>query len=405
MIAGFISLLLLAIFLISSVFPRGGLDGKLQPIVKDHLFGAVQWELTKLPPALVPHFGRGPDTGPTGSQRVIDYFRLLQQERSLRQQIEVVRSGTGLGDLASLESQLAALEKQVKAQTGTVQQIMERQVRDTLAAQGIYNPWIPMHVSFPPIKFVLERPPSLLVVSPRDRIEPLREITLDPHLSTTDRDEIEARVEALGYSALVTEIGGIGATFPTFVNNDMGLRDTIDTAAEEWLHQYLAFKPLGFLYVLDITGLRRNYDIATMNEGLADMASEEIGGLVFEKYYAPLLGPPPPPPSPEKPEFDFNAVMRQIRLTVDQLLAEGQVDRAEQYMKEQQQFLATKGYYIRKLNQAYFAFHGTYAGTPASSSPIGDQLETLRSRLPTLGKFVNRVAGMTSARALAKAAK
>ena len=402
MIAGFVALLLLAVFLVTSVFPRAGLDGKLQPIVKQHLFGAVEWELARLPPALLPHFGRAPDTGPAGSQQVLDYFGLLRRERSLEQQIEVARVAFSTSEMASLESQLASVGKQVKSQTGAIQRTIERQIRDTLAAQGIHNPLLPVHVSFPPMKFALERPPNLLVVSPRDRIEPLREITLDPRLPAADRDDIEARVAALGYSSLVVEIGGIGATFPTFVNNDMGLRDTLDTAVEEWLHQYLAFKPLGFLYVLDLIDIRRSYDIATMNEGLADMVAEEIGGLVYQRYYAPLLEPPLPP---EEPEFDFNAAMRQIRLTVDEYLAEGQVDRAEQYMAEQRRYLETRGYYIRKLNQAYFAFYGTYAGTPASSSPIGAELAALRSRAKTLGAFVNQVAGMTSARALAKAAK
>ncbi len=402
MITGFITLILLAVVLVSSVFPRGGLAGQLQPIVKGHLFGAVGWELKSLPPALVPHFGRGPDTGPKGSQQVLDYFALLGREWSLRRQIDIARSETGVGDLASLESQLASVVKQVAKQTAGIERIMEKQIRDTLAAQGINNPLVPVRVGFPPLDFALEMPPNVLVVSPRDRSESIEEMTLDPHLSPADRDEIEARVAALGYSALVTEIGGIGVTFPTLVNNDMGLRDTINTAAEEWLHQYLAFKPLGFLYVLDLTGVRRSYDIATMNEGLADMVAQEIGGLVYEKYYTPLLGPPPPPP---KPEFNFNAAMHEIRVTVDKYLADGQVDRAEQYMETQRQYLLTKGYYIRKLNQAYFAFYGTYAGTAQSSSPIGAELNTLRSRATTLGAFVDRVAGMTNAAELAKAAK
>jgi len=41
------------------------------------------------------------------------------------------------------------------------------------------------------------------------------------------------------------------------VDNSADLRFTIDAAAEEWLHQYLAFKPLGFNYVLNLLGINR----------------------------------------------------------------------------------------------------------------------------------------------------
>ena len=70
------------------------------------------------------------------------------------------------------------------------------------------------------------------------------------------------------------------------VNSKASLRSTIEIVAEEWLHQYLAFKPLGFQYILDLTGISRDYDIATMNESLAGMVSEEIGSRVYEKYYS-----------------------------------------------------------------------------------------------------------------------
>ena len=33
------------------------------------------------------------------------------------------------------------------------------------------------------------------------------------------------------------------------------------------------------------------------------------------------------------------------------------------------------GIHIRKINQAYFAFYGTYADGPASSNPVGPKIE------------------------------
>ncbi len=92
-----------------------------------------------------------------------------------------------------------------------------------------------------------------------------------------------------------------------------------------------------------------------------------------------------------EPEFDFNREMREIRRAVDNYLAQGEIELAEEFMERKRQFLAERGYYIRKLNQAYFAFHGTYAFSPASVSPVGEQLEELRGYSPNLGEFLAAV--------------
>jgi hypothetical protein len=100
--------------------------------------------------------------------------------------------------------------------------------------------------------------------------------------------------------------------------------------------------------------------------------------------------------------FDFNAAMREIRKTVDDYLAKTQVDEAEKYMNEQQQFLASKGYYIRKLNQAYFAFYGTYADGPTSIDPVGGQLRSLRDHSASLKEFLDTASGLTGSEDLVK---
>ena len=101
-------------------------------------------------------------------------------------------------------------------------------------------------------------------------------------------------------------------------------------------------------------------------------------------------------PSEDSPAFDFNKEMREIRLTVDDYLSQGEVEEAERFMEEKRQFLADNGYYIRKLNQAYFAFHGSYADSPTSVSPIGGELEKLREDSPSLGNFIKTVSGISS---------
>ena len=95
-------------------------------------------------------------------------------------------------------------------------------------------------------------------------------------------------------------------------------------------------------------------------------------------------------------EFDFNREMREIRKAVDKYLAQGEIEQAEEFMEQKRQFLASKGYYIRKLNQAYFAFYGAYADSPTSVSPIGAELRTLRGQSASLSDCLDTAARMTS---------
>jgi hypothetical protein len=48
------------------------------------------------------------------------------------------------------------------------------------------------------------------------------------------------------------------------------------------------------------------------------------------------------------------------------------------------------------LNQAYFAFHGSYALSPASVDPTRNQLRQLRAKSPSLKAFVDRVGWLNS---------
>jgi hypothetical protein len=43
---------------------------------------------------------------------------------------------------------------------------------------------------------------------------------------------------------------------------------------------------------------------------------------------------------------------------------------------------------LRKLNQAYFAFHGSYGTSPASVSPIQEQVAQVRAHASSVGEFV-----------------
>ena len=352
------------------------LDSYIDAAVKSYRFSIFHWEVT----SLTGRIQQTPENGTPSvadTQAVIDYFAALRQKT-----------------LSPAEAE---------SQRGRVQSTIELQIRNVFKQDGINNPFGDIFgFSFPPLIFELAEPPHLLVVSPRGRIFEIRNILLLQDLSTDRMNEIETQVEQSGYSALVVELGGLGATFPTFVNSSLGLHGVLDTVVEEWLHQYLAFKPLGFRYVLDLLGISRNKDIITMNESLAGIVSSEIGNQVFDKYYAGYFpgSNNSLPAASANTSFDFNAAMRQIRQTVDAYLAGGQIDRAEQYMDQQRDYLQTKGYNIRKLNQAYFAFYGNYANTPAYANPIGTALKDIRGRVNSIKDFLNRVARVTSLREL-----
>ena len=150
-------------------------------------------------------------------------------------------------------------------------------------------------------------------------------------------------------------------------------------------------------------GVKRDYEIATLNETVASMIGKEIGGMVAESYYPDLKSTDSE--QSKKSEFDFDREMREIRKAVDDYLARGEIEQAEAFMEEKRGYLASKGYQIRKLNQAYFAFYGTYADRPTSISPIGDELKQLREQSDSLKEFLETVSSMTSRKDLLESLK
>lgn len=393
-----VAVCLLPAGVITGCAPPDALDASLSEITHPYRFDIAGWEIGALAgEAVLAVFGH---TEEDGTERVKEYFTNVTRLKEVAGEIAAVEAGSRPGDADSLREEYDELEIANARLALTVERTLESQIREALTEQGIINPFGGEGAAFPPLNFHLAAPPHLLVVSPRDSIESLREVTLLPQLTVAEIEVIEAAVEELGYSALVTDLGGI-ATYPSFVTSDADLRFTIDAAAEEWLHQYLAFTPLGFGYLLDVTGLRRDYDIATMNETAVGIASKEIGGLVYEKYYASGEEEPGEPAG----GFDFNAAMRQTRLAVDAYLAAGEVEAAEAYMEVRRRYVNANGYYIRRLNQAYFAFHGTYADSPTSVSPIGEEFRELREQSASLKAFLDTAAAMTSRDDLAEAVR
>jgi len=314
-------------------------------------------------------------------QLVRDYLSLAQEITSL--------SAKGPGSEKE-EAQLAALKTERDRLEDQVEETIEAQISGVLADEGLSTTLKlggEVELLFPPVDFEFEERPNVLMVSARHKIELVDTVLLKPGMSLEQMVEIEEAVEGRDYSGLVEPLGGV-ATYPSIIPQMPLLQDLLSGIAHEWLHHYFFFRPLGQKYW-------SNYEMTTINETAANIAGNEIGLMVYERYYG---GEEEAAPAAEEqePAFDFGGEMREIRLTVDQYLARGEIEEAERYMEEKRKFLEANGYYIRKLNQAYFAFHGTYADTPTSVSPIGDQLRKLRERSSALGDFIGTVSGVSS---------
>ena len=246
---------------------------------------------------------------------------------------------------------------------------------------------------FPPVDVRLDQPPTVLITSPRDKIELQEAVLLDAGLPPLVRDSLEKEMLARhNLSALVHNLGGL-ATYPAFVSDVHTLRTILRTAAHEWLHSYFFFRPLG-------QSMRTSEEMFTLNETAADIAGRELGDLAFVRMGGDLSESPSRYLPEEERDPVFTSAMRETRLHVEELLDQGAIEEAEQYMKERWWLLRLAGYRLRKLNQAYFAFNGRYAEDAASVSPIAGQIKELRALLPDVWAFVRAVAGVSTHREL-----
>ena len=374
-------------------------DSRLNSIIDSYRFSIARWEIEALSYEFEEFVFGGEDVNDDDSPVVLEYFTLSQQIGDMEWQLEF--GGLQTNEAERIKEEMEALQQQKNELEDKAEEVIEQQIRKTLAQLGIYNPLddqLNLKSTFPPVNFELEQPPHLLIVSPRDNINRIREIPLKQDITLDERAEIEEAIDELDVSSIVVGLGGM-ATYPSFVIDTSGLQFTINVAIEEWLHQYLTFRPLGFLYAMHLTGAFPNSEIATMNETLVGIVREEIGAVLYQEYYQPYMETQVQTvalAASEGEEFDFYEEMREIRLAVDKYLEQGKVEEAEAFMEEKRQFLASKGYYIRKLNQAYFAFYGTYAASGTSVNPIGTELKALRQQTDSVAEYLNMVASMNS---------
>jgi hypothetical protein len=335
-------------------------------------------------------------------QLVREYLQTVDDVEKTANEIVLIYSNPAIKDpfteSASLRKELGRFTQRLDALAPFAEAVLEMQVTDVINEIGLTSggqpiPWVLYHTT--PL-------PQNLVISSRAKIEQQTSYVLQPDLSVGQAIALENQMDKqLDVSSLVVNIGGLAA-YPTMIMRISALDWLSNTIAHEWIHLYLGQRPLGINY-------EATPELRTMNETTASIAGVEIGKIVMQRYYPELLAQDSTSPQlvshltgrtdPEAKPFDFRAEMHTTRVHVDELLTQGKINEAEAYMEQRRQVFWDNGYPIRKLNQAYFAFHGAYADVPggaAGEDPVGPAVRALRAQSGSLREFLERIAQMTS---------
>jgi len=350
----------------------------------------------------------------TNKQLVFEYLRVTQQLIQTEGSIEQVFADPAVPDKESTSAFLRTQRDELIAKQNSLapfaESALQSQLSEALAQLGLTTAGQPL----PPTLYHVSPTPLALIVAPRDHIHQIANVSVLPTLTLDEQIKLEDEVaQSLNVSTLVVRIGGVGV-YPTMVTETTDLRWMLETIAHEWTHNYLNVRPLGLNY-------STTPELRTMNETTASIAGNEVGNYVLQKYYPEMLASPPGRslisfdqaflPSngfDDPPAFDFRAEMHTTRVTADEMLAQGKIEEAESYMETRRQLFWENGFLLRKLNQAYFAFHGAYADVPggaAGEDPVGPAVRALREQSDSLEDFINTIAWMTSFEQLQEAIK
>lgn len=297
---------------------------------------------------------------------------------------------------ATLKANEALLiaNKRLNDLSGPTEAIIQNQTERSLLAMGFGV----AGQLIPPVLYQVSDLPLNLIVSPRDEIKTLLGISLEPGMTDLEKFELEEIIFSKHhFSALIEEVGGVGV-YPTMVMRSNNINWLTETVAHEWIHNYLSLRPLGIRYF-------QNYEMRTINETTATLSGKEIGRALIQTFYPKRIvtGYYPPRKKAWVPTFDemdlfgfdYRKEMHQTRLKVDSLLSKGQIEAAEAYMNQRQKHFWEEGYRIRKINQAFFAFYGSYSDTPGGGAsgedPVGPAVRALRYSQPNLKTFIDTI--------------
>jgi len=412
LLIGLLILLLIILPISGSVGDPSEQLEQIRSYSRAYEFDYVSWTVSALGRKLVQSSLKIDHYLPQSEKRklVLDYLDLINQANRLQEQLTTLLADPNQGDqdVGELEIRTNLNQKSIERQTLTpyVEQVLQDQINTALVnldmSQG--------GQLIPPVLYRSDPDSYALIVSPRDEIRQAANLMLVRDLSLDEILLLEESIEKnLDLSALVVGIGGVGL-YPSMIIESSNLDWLIHVISHEWTHNYLTLRPLGANY-------GASPELTTINETIADLSADDIQRKTFELFYPEYL-PPVPQEEPADPEsktefaqatppeeltepqegiFDFRAEMHLTRLEVDRLLAGGKINTAEQYMEARRQIFWENGYPIRKLNQAYFAFHGSYAAEPGGAADqrgadLGSLLRKLRSTAPSFRTFMKQVA-------------
>lgn len=382
--------------------PYGDRAANLDRLLADRQFDFLGWWLGATIEKLVYELWL-PQQGMSDQNQIAfvqSHMRAVAEFQRMEERIKVAYADPAIADPAaeteSLRAERDARRGKLSIRQGIAEAILQEQVESVLREEG----FVIGGQILPPLRFRFTELPDLLVVSRRDKIERIASRELTTGLTVDEQVRIEGQVDdRLDVSSLVTPIGGLGA-YPTMLPETAALKWVLGVTAHEWVHNYLLFtlSPVGVDF-LDSPEAR------VINETTAVIVQREIEQRVAEKYYPELTAalasdvsaaPASTEAATKNDPFDFRKEMRETRLRADDLLAEGKIEEAENYMEARRALFVQNGYLIRKLNQAYFAFYGAYNADPggapaAGKDPIGPAVQELRKLSPSLGAFLREI--------------
>lgn len=388
----------MAFLFFSSAIPFDGSLSSLSNLTRWDEFNFVSWVVS----ALVDKFSNATlglehfIDDDKQAEIVLEYLNQIGEVENLEFRLEELNSDPNLrkrtGEIAAVDARLQEESERMHQYGRIAESILQNQTERSLVTMGFGVGG----QLFPPLLFKVTDLPLNLIVSPRESISTLRSISLKAGMDVLQKEALEEAVyEQFDLSALVEPVGGIGA-YPTMVMRTRSINWLTEVIAHEWFHNYLTFFPLGVRYF-------DNDRMRSINETTANLAGKEAGRQVMihfypayvSMYYLPGRDPATVLPEGRQEAFNYRKQMRETRLVVDYLLSIGQVKRAESYMDQRREFFWENGYRLRKLNQAYFAFYGSYNDTPgggaSGSDPVGPAVQQLRTRSTGLKSFIDQV--------------
>ena len=369
------------IILISIIFVLSGCKNDIfdKSLKEKEVFSILKYEITTIGSKYIYSFKSifSKDNKEYAKNSLIQFKSLTKKIYALEKEpTSTVRSKQK--NIEQLDKELTTLRKKRNSILLKIEKDIQKIVRNQIKAEGIDTKGF----VFPPVSIKIFDPPLLLVTSPRNLISREKEILLDSSMKNSRKNIIEQKIlDEENLSAVILEIGGL-ASYPSMIKPNTNFERLFELTAHEWLHQYLIFYPLG-------RSIFKNNEMNEINETLANIFGKEISKKICANELYEIYCENSELTTTTNKNFDYDFFMKETRKTVDLLLKNNNISKAEKYMEERRKNLENEGILIRKINQAWFAFHGTYTDSPTSVSPVFSILKKIQEDTENMKEFID----------------